>query len=97
MKLISQCCVCGKVYAVKKCYCKGVDDNEERVSHGYCSTECMNSTPVEASVWMDNLRMFTIVTGFLVGDKVYHDGKLVGNIIDVLEAVAEQKAMKKGA
>lgn len=38
--LISECCVCGKVYNKKKCHINGRGENEERISHGICSDEC---------------------------------------------------------
>jgi len=46
-KLISKCCVCGRIYGVLSM--PSIDG--ERYSHGYCSKECMKFTPVQVMVW----------------------------------------------
>ena len=46
-KLISKCCVCGRVYGAVSM--SSIDG--EKYSHGYCSKECMKFTPVQVMVW----------------------------------------------
>lgn len=70
-KLISKCCVCGKVYGAQTTSIKGVDDAEESFSHGYCGKDCADATEIEIMDFAaDGLAI--LERGFMVGENLYY-------------------------
>lgn len=71
-KLISKCCVCGRVYGITT---KGQSTTNEIVSHGYCSNDCTNHTAVQITVWMDKYNMFVFERAYVVNEKMFFNGE----------------------
>lgn len=74
---ISKCCVCGKVYG-------SYTDNNfegEKISHGYCSTDCTEAREAQIMVWSDEHDMFVLERAFWVGSKLYYNGAFITDVI----------------
>jgi len=80
-KLISTCCVCGKIMGVTTCVVNGVAAQEERVSHGYCSDDCKRFVPVQLMFWDAILGAVNMDQGQQVGAKFYWKGKEITRYI----------------
>lgn len=83
-KLISKCCVCGRVYGSVL-----VQGDEEKVSHGYCSVICTQAIEHQVMFWDESLNCFNMDRAFEVNGKYYFRGQELGIyiVVDSVEVV----------
>ena len=77
-KLVSKCCVCGKVYGVTT-----TDDgsDRERFSHGYCGSGCAAFTIVQIMFFDKSIDCFNLEEGQEVGGIYYFHGQEIRRFI----------------
>jgi hypothetical protein len=83
-KLISKCCVCGRIYKVVTINMQSVGKDEERTSHGYCSIACSEAEQVSLLVWDNELGLLNMDKGSVLGEHLYHRGVLQKHYLEHL-------------
>ena len=77
-KFISKCCVCGKVYCVTSI----PGDDEEKISHGYCSTNCSGFDALQLLVWSDEFGIRVPDQGNrTISGRIYYHGEAVDSLV----------------
>jgi hypothetical protein len=76
-KLISKCCVCGRIYGVTTCDMNGLGKDEERYSHGFCSKACEKADYVQLAFWNHDMNCVDMTKGKMVEGVLYHAGEKV--------------------
>ena len=79
--LITKCCVCGRIYKTEHVEIKDLGNNDERISHGYCSKDCSQAGVLQAFVMDENLHIFTGERAFTVNSKIYIKGTFLTSFI----------------
>lgn len=81
-KIVSKCCICGRVYHIRRCKMEGTLVTDRLVSYGICNNDCNLAKEVQVII-SDNSGASRIEYAFIVGKRVFHNGKFIKSFIMV--------------